>query len=139
MNRVYKVDDGFEVVCDNGEVVKGVRWFEKKTGVWHIKLPANNPTGRTYIRESKLNADGEYEFETKTTSPRVIGSDFLDRMTEEERDEYEELAEQKKEIDERLDELKKLALSRPKPELTEEEKLQREIEKLQAKLKMLKK
>lgn len=139
MNKLIKVDDGYKVVCENGEEFAAVRWFEKKTGVWHVKLPANNPTGRTYIRESKIADKDVYEFESKTEGPRVLGCQFLDRMTEEEKDEWEELTTQKKEIDERLDELKKLALARPKPELTEEEKLARQIAELQRKLAMLKK
>ena len=61
------------VECENGETIKATRWFEKKTGAWHVKLPADNPTGRTYIRESLIK-DGHYEFETKTSGPRGFGS-----------------------------------------------------------------
>lgn len=97
------------VECENGETIKATRWFEKKTGAWHVKLPADNPTGRTYIRES-LVKDGHYEFETKTSGPRVLGpqGNWRSRLTEEEQKEL-------KEAEETIERLKQIGLSR-KPE-----------------------
>ena len=97
------------VECENGETIKATRWFEKKTGAWHVKLPADNPTGRTYIRESLIK-DGHYEFETKTSGPRVLGpqGNWRSRLTEEEQKEL-------KEAEETIERLKQIGLSR-KPE-----------------------
>ena len=109
MNKLIKQADGYIVECENGETIKATRWFEKKTGAWHIKLPADNPTGRTYIRESLVKND-EYEFETKTSGPRVLGpqGNWRSRLTEEEQKEL-------KDAEETIERLKQLGLSR-KPE-----------------------
>ena len=109
MNKLIKKADGYIVECENGETIKATRWFEKKTGAWHVKLPADNPTGRTYIRESLIK-DGHYEFETKTSGPRVLGpqGNWRSRLTEEEQKEL-------KEAEETIERLKQIGLSR-KPE-----------------------
>lgn len=109
MNKLIKKADGYIVECENGETIKATRWFEKKTGAWHIKLPADNPTGRTYIRESLVKND-EYEFETKTSGPRVLGpqGNWRTRLTEEEQKEL-------KAAEETIERLKQIGLSR-KPE-----------------------
>lgn len=109
MNKLIKTADGYIVECENGETIKATRWYEKKTGAWHVKLPADNPTGRTYIRESLIK-NGTYEFETKTTGPRVLGpqGNWKSRLTE---DELQEL----KDAEETIERLKALGLSR-KPE-----------------------
>ena len=109
MNKLIKKADGYIVECENGETIKATRWFEKKTGAWHIKLPADNPTGRTYIRESLVKND-EYEFETKTSGSRVLGpqGNWRSRLTEEEQKEL-------KAAEETIERLKQIGLLR-KPE-----------------------
>lgn len=137
MNKIIKYSNlggevTYECITDDGEVLKCKRWFEKKTGKWHVKLPDGNSTGRTYIREDKI-VDDEYEFETKTEH-RVLG-ETSDRSWKSrlEPEELRELEEHEK----RISELKELALSRPKKELTEQEKLEKQIKALQARLKKL--
>ena len=109
MNNLILTETGYIVECENGETIKATRWFEKKTGAWHVKLPPDNPTGRTYIRESLIK-DGHYEFETKTSGPRVLGpqGNWRSRLTEEEQKEL-------KEAEETIERLKQIGLSR-KPE-----------------------
>ena len=109
MNKVIKVGEQYRIECENGTTFMATRWYEKKTGAWHIKLPADNPTGRTYIRESLIK-NGTYEFETKTTGPRVLGSvgSWRSRLTEAELKEL-------KEAEATIERLKEVGLSR-KPE-----------------------
>lgn len=109
MNKLVKVGEQYRVECENGTTFMATRWYEKKTGAWHVKLPADNPTGRTYIRESLIK-NGTYEFETKTTGPRVLGSvgSWRSRLTEAELKEL-------KEAEATIERLKEVGLSR-KPE-----------------------
>lgn len=125
MNKLIKQADGYIVECENGETIKATRWFEKKTGAWHIKLPADNPTGRTFIRESLVKND-EYEFETKTSGPRVLGpqGNWRSRLTEEEQKEL-------KAAEETIERLKQLGLSR-KPEKKTVASLEKELADMRA-------
>lgn len=66
-NRVVRDAPGnYTLYTAAGDEFACTRWYEKKTDAWHVKLPKDNPTGRTYIRESLFGSQGIYEFEDKT-------------------------------------------------------------------------
>lgn len=133
MNRLVKLENGtYELTLTNGDTYICKRWLEKKPNkqMWHIIVPkeAREECGRTYIRESYFDNSDVYEFENKTEHREGLsGGGWKNRLTESERIEFEGL-------EKRMEELKKIALSRPVKELTEEEKIQREIERQMAKL-----
>ena len=107
MNKIIKnPNNTYTLVTESGETFVCTRWFEKKTNAWHVKLPANNPTGRTYIRES-LVVNGVYQFENKTTPPRVLGpiGGWRARMTPEE-------AKKVAEAEALIESIKKVAMAR---------------------------
>lgn len=114
------------------EAVSAKMWFEKSKDKWHIVLGANS-ANRKYIVFNEFsnnqNEDGEYIVEDKTTGPRVLGTSQPDRklvpfMTPEDKAEYDAIIE-------RAIANKNSQKAAP---LTEEEKLERQIAKLQAKL-----
>ena len=130
MNRIEKNNGIYTLTTIDGQKFTCDRWYEKKVDKWHVRIPveAREICGRTYVRESHFDDKNIYEFETKTEHREGLGNGgWKNRLTPEELKEYE--AHEK-----RMAELKDLAMSRPIPELTEEEKLMREIAKLQAKL-----
>jgi hypothetical protein len=134
MNRIEKKNGIYTLTTIDGQTFTCDRWYEKKVDKWHVRIPveAREICGRTYIRESHFDDKNVYEFETKTEHREGLGNGgWKARLTKEELEEYE--AHEK-----RMAELKDLAMSRPIPELTEEEKLQREIEKMMKKLEALK-
>ena len=102
-NIIEKIgEQKWSVTCENGENFTCGEWFEKKTGKWHVKLPADNPTGRTYIRVDKI-PNGYLEFETKTEHRESMG--WRDKMTPEEQKEW-------KECEERMAKIKEACMSR---------------------------
>lgn len=134
MNTITKINDNqFELKDELGNVYECKLIFEKKTQEWHIKLPANNSSGRQYIRLKKFNeesVDGVYEFETKEGPKRVLNvSKWRDALTEGERLRLDVLEKE-------IDEIKSACIERLKSN-SEEIKLQRQIEKLQAELNKL--
>lgn len=133
MNKVYKKEEKYYLQCDGSKKSEEIStWFEKKSGITWLKLPKDNPTGRTYISLNKLVNDS-YEFENKTTGPRtlVVTWNWKQRMTEEERYIYED-------CQNTIETIRNDCMTRKPVELTEEEKLNLEIQKLQEKLKKLK-
>lgn len=77
VNYVLYTEDGQEFDCS--------RWYEKKTDAWHVKLPKDNPSGRTYIRESYFADKNELTFETKTEHRTGLsGGGWRRKMTPEE-------------------------------------------------------
>lgn len=127
MNKIIKIEEQkWQITCENGETFTCGEWYEKKTDKWHVKLPANNPTGRTYIRVDKI-PNGYLEFETKTEHRENMG--WQSRMTDEEKEEWkaceETMARIKKACEERQPE---------KLERNSEEWLMAEIARLTAKL-----
>lgn len=132
MNKIIRtIENGnavYTCIAESGTTIKCTRWYEKKTGEWYVKLPKENETGREYIREKKITSD-EYEFETKTTGPRVLGStNWRSRLTEEELKEL-------KNAEDTIERLKKIGTER-KP-LSKEEELRRELEETRRKLEEL--
>lgn len=130
MNKVVKnTNNTYTLTTDSGESFVCTRWFEKKTDAWHVKLPANNPTGRTYIRES-LFVNGAYQFEDKVTGPRVLGPNggWRARMTPEE-------SKKVAEAEALIESIKTMAMARvpQKLDLNSVEGLEAEIAKLLAK------
>lgn len=129
MNKIRRIgEQKWEIMTEDKKTFTCGEWFEKKTGEWHVKLPSNNPTGRTYIRVKNLPSDGStVEFETKTTHRENLG--WSSRMTEEEKKVWEEcekkMAEIKKACEERAPE---------KLERNSKEWLEAEIARLTAKL-----
>ena len=133
-NIITKINNEYILTTSDGQKYTCTRWYEKKVDKWHVLVPkeAREICGRTYIRESYFEKSDTYEFDTKTEHREGIGNGgWKFRLTPEELKEYNE-------HEKRMAELKELALSRPIPELTEEEKLQREIEKMMKKLEALK-
>lgn len=128
MNKVTKLTNGnYVLTCENGQTFECTRWYEKKTDAWHVKLPKDNPSGRTYIRESNFKDKDTYEFETKTEHREGMSyGGWKSKLTEEEKVEIEQIEKRYLEIKE--------AASKRVVELTEEEKLLAQIAKLQEKL-----
>lgn len=106
-------------------------WFEKSKDKWHIVLGPNS-ANRKYIAHNEFYAkaeDGVYTVEDKTTGPRVLGTAQPDKalvpfMSPEDKERYEAII--ARAIENRN--------AQKSVELTEEEKLQAQIAKLQAKL-----
>ena len=128
MNKVTKLANGnYELTCENGEKMACTRWYEKKTDAWHVKLPKDNPSGRTYIRESNFANTNIYEFETKTEHREGLSyGGWRNKLTEDEKKQIEAA--------EALIERIKAEASKRVIEITEEQKLMAQIAKLQAKL-----
>lgn len=114
------------------EAVTCKNWFEKSKNKWHIVLGANS-ANRKYIAHNeffaKKNENDEYIVEDKTTGPRKLGTSQPDRklvpyMTEEDKKNYDAIIAR--------------ALANREAQknipMTEEEKLEAQIAKLQAKL-----
>lgn len=121
MNKLIRVMNNgvaeYRVECEDGTTFKAERWYEKKTDAWHVHLPKNNPTGREYIRESKVPESGVLEFESKTTGPRTLtATNWRSRLTADETKELEQ-------AEATIERLKAIGLSR-KPE-SDKEKLER--------------
>lgn len=133
MNKVTKISKNGEIkyvlTCEDGRTMDCSLWYEKKTDAYHVLLPKDNPTGRTYIRESRFDTTDVYEFETKTEH-RTLGSNGWEtRLTDDEKLELENCRA-------RIEELKEIGMSR-KPEKVDpnsEEGILAQIAKLQAKL-----
>lgn len=90
MNKIIKKvnkngEVSYTLLTENGEKLECSRWYEKKTDAWHVKLPKDNPSGRTYIRESNFADKNEVEFETKTEHRvGLTGGSWRSKMTAEE-------------------------------------------------------
>ena len=134
-NIITKTEEGkYILTTADGQEFECTRWYEKKVDKWHVLVPkeARELCGRTYIRESYFDNSDIYEFETKTEHREGIGSGgWKARLTPEELEEYES-------HEKRMEELKQIALSRPIKELTEEEKIQAQIDRMMARLAKLK-
>ena len=131
---IETTDNGpvFEAIdLATNEVVPCKNWFEKSKDKWHIVLGPNS-ANRKYIAHNEFFAKAEddtYIVEDKTTGPRVLGTAQPDRklvpyMTAEDKEKYDAII--ARAIENRN--------AQKSVELTEEEKLQAQIEKLQAKL-----
>ena len=113
------------------ESVPVKNWFEKSKDKWHIVLGPNS-ANRKYIAHNEFFAkaeNDEYIVEDKTTGPRVLGTSQPDRalvpyMTAEDKEKYDAII--ARAIENRN--------TQKNVELTEEEKLEQAIAKLQAKL-----
>ena len=133
MNIIEKITDKeYLLTLEDGSTYHCSTWIEKKkdkngdiTEKEHVIIPKNvsEICGRSYIRTSIVG--DRYEFETKTTHREGLGNGgWRNRMTEKEKMRYAELEAE-------MEQIKQIAMSR---QMTEEEKLMREMEKLQAKL-----
>lgn len=131
MNKITKLNNGtYELELSNGQTFTCGRWFEKKTGHWHIIVPkeAREICGRTYIREKHLENIDVYEFEDKTEHRTGMSyGGWKDRMTDEEKVQWTE-------CEKLMETIKQNCLERKPKELTETEKLELQIAKLMAKL-----
>jgi hypothetical protein len=113
-----------------GTEVPVKNWFEKSKDKWHIVLGPNS-ANRKYVAHNEFFAkakDDVYIVEDKLTGPRVLETAQPDRglvpfMTPEDKEAYDGIIA-------RAIENKRSQ----KKELTEEEKLERQIEKLRQKL-----
>lgn len=122
----------FEAVdLESGDAVVAKNWFEKSKNKWHVVLGPNS-ANRKYIAHNEFFAKAEddvYVIEDKTTGPRVLGTTQPDKklvpfMTAEDKELYDGIIA-------RAIENRDAQKSVP---LTEEEKLEAQIAKLQAKL-----
>lgn len=134
MNTITKINDNqYELRDELGNTYICKLWYEKKTQEWHIKLPMNNSSGRQYIRLKKFNeesVDGVYEFETKDTPKRVLNlSNWRSMLTDGQKLRLAVLESE-------IEAIKSDCIERLKSN-SEEAKLQRQIEKLQAELNKL--
>lgn len=115
----------------SNEKVEAKNWFEKSKNKWHIVL-GQNSANRKYIAHNEFFAkaeDGVYVVEDKTTGPRVLGTAQPDRklvpyMSPEDKEKYDAII--ARAIENRN--------AQKAVELTDEEKLEAQIAKLQAKL-----
>jgi len=73
MNKVVKTKKGYELVTEQG-TYPCVEWYEKSKDKNWIKLPKDNPTGRTFVGKNDVDKTGELVVETKTSGPRTLGS-----------------------------------------------------------------
>lgn len=134
MNKIVKINDGqYELTDELGNTYACKLMLEKKTNEWQIKLPANNSSGRQFIRLkvfNEKNIDGVYEFETKDGPKRVLNvSKWRDMLTDSEKARLNMLEDE-------IEKIKSACIERLKAN-SEEAKLQREIEKLQSQLNKL--
>lgn len=114
-----------------GEQVTAKNWYEKSKDKWHVVLGPNS-ANRKYIAHNEFFAkaeNGEYIMEDKTTGPRVLGTAQPDKklvpyMTPEDKEQYDAII--ARAIENRN--------SQKAVELTDEEKLEKQIAKLKAKL-----
>ena len=122
----------FEAVdLESGDAVVAKNWFEKSKNKWHVVLGPNS-ANRKYIAHNEFFAKAEddvYVIEDKTIGPRVLGTAQPDKklvpyMTAEDKELYDGIIA-------RAIENRDAQKSVP---LTEEEKLEAQIAKLQAKL-----
>lgn len=137
MNKITKRDNEYFVEYEGQENEELVNiWFEKKSGKYHLKLKKGNPSNREFIRLDvfeKGQINGVYEFETKMSGPRTIGTtNWQSRMTDEEFDGYNSYLEQIEDLKTRVNELKEIVTARAPKELTPAEKLQKKIDELLA-------
>lgn len=110
MNKIIYQNDQYICALENGDILTCKRWFERKTNEWHVKLPQDNPTGRTYIREKIVQEailkEGAYYFENKTTHRVGLNSgSWRTKLTEAELNEL-------KQAEETIERLKQAAQSR---------------------------
>lgn len=128
---VKKFEDNNYYLVDNNSDYKEVctLWYEKKSDATHVKLPKDNPSGRTYVRQAKVDEVGTYEFDKKTEFRTLSGGGWKNRMTAEEAAEYERL-------EKRLDKIKSAAWARKpvKVDPNSVEGIEAQIAKLKAKL-----
>lgn len=136
MNKIVKENDVYTMVCENGEEFQGKMHLEKgKT--WLVRFSKNNPAGREFFTQSKIDADidnnGEFIFETKTEHRvGIAAGGWKSRLTE---DEKVELAE----LEQRIEEIKQVAMNRQTPKLDKNSKeyIELQIAKYQAQLNAL--
>lgn len=115
------------VDLETGEEINCKNWFEKSKDKWHVVLGPNS-ANRKYVAHNEIKSklvDGVYIVEDKTSGPRVLGTARPDTklipfMTEEDKVRHEEII--------------AAAIKNRDAERTEEEKLEAEIKRLQAKL-----
>ena len=125
-------DNTYLLITTNGERFTCKRWFEKKIDAWQIKLP-ENPSGRRFVKES-LIIGGKYEFEDKTTGPRILGSigGWKSKMTAAEKAQFDA-------AEKVIEDIKSECMLRVGPAKNTPEWYQQEIVKMQEKLNELKK
>lgn len=131
MNKIVKINDGqYELTDELGNTYACKLVLEKKTNEWQIKLPANNSSGRQFVRLkvfNEKNVEGVYEFDTKDTPKRVLNvSKWREMLTDSEKARLNVLEDE-------IEKIKSACIERLKAN-SEEAKLQREIEKLQSQL-----
>lgn len=130
MNKIIKENDLYVMICENGEEFQGKMHLEKgKT--WLVRFNKNNPSGREFFTQSKIDLDiennGEYVFDTKVE--HRSGTSWKAKLTEAEKQEIAEL-------EQRYNEIKEAAMSRqtPKVDKNSKEGIEAQIAALQKRL-----
>lgn len=125
--KAFELENGNEIVVKN--------WYEKSKSKWHCVL-APNSANRKYVAHNEilahLDENDEYVVEDKTEGPRTLGTSQPDKklvpyMTAEDKEKYDAIIA-------RAIENRNAQAHKP---LTEEEKIDAQIAKLQAKRAML--
>lgn len=136
MNKITRnVVDGkstYKLTTGNGQEMDCSLWFEKKTDAWHVKLPKDNPSGRTYVRQKIVDnsPNGIYEFATKTEfRSGLTGGGWRSKMTPEE-------TKRMTELENEIEAIKKACQERKveKVDPNSPEGIQIQIDKLMAKM-----
>ena len=132
--KVEKVGDDYVLSEVGGTYTeKCTIWYEKKTDKNHVKLPKDNPSGRTYIRQDKVDA-GPVEFDQKTEFRTGLASGgWKSKMTADE-------AKQVADAEALIEAIKATASARvvEKVDPNSEEGIKLQIEKLRLKLSKVK-
>ena len=140
MNRIEKRGNEFILTLIDGREFTLKIFVEKKKNsagdineVEHLVIPKEirEVCGRTYVRLSMIEKNGILYFENKEYHREGLSNGgWKSRLTDEEKAEYEK-------CEKRMEEIKRIAMTRPAKELTELEKVEKELAKLQAKRAML--
>lgn len=135
MNKIIKnAMNNYVVIDENGNEALCKLWFEKKTSAYHVMLPKDHVSGRTYIRQAivdeAINLNGEYAFDNKTEHRTGLATGgWKTKLTDEEKAELEK-------AEATIERIKAAAMARKveKPEKGSVEDLEAQLAKLQAKL-----
>lgn len=108
MNRIEKVENRYQLTTSDGTVFTNINlWFEKKIQGYQLKFSKEmiEKTGRQFIRQTLVDKEielkGFYEFDDKDpSSHRTFSIDYLDYLTKEQREEYDNLKSRIKELEE---------------------------------------
>ena len=130
MNKIVKNGEVYTLILENGEEFLCTKIYEKKSENWYVKLPKDNPTGRTYVVENHFKNTDIYEFENKTEHREGLSSGgWKAKMTDEEKKIVED-------CENTIERIKKICMERKtvKPDKNSIEYLEAEKAKIEARI-----